>query len=448
MSIKDTIAAIATPIGTAALAIIRVSGSESIINVNQIFKGKDLTKVKGSTVHYGHIIDDNQIVDEVVVTVFKNPKSFTGEDLVEITTHGGILVTQKVLETILKTNTRLANPGEFSQRAYLNQKIDLIQAESIMDIISATNDQALRLANQSLNKQTSNLIKTLKNEILSMISVIEVNIDYPEYDDTELVTTQTIAAKVDDLIEKINHILINSQKSQLIHKGIKTAIIGKPNVGKSSLLNALIGESRAIVSDIAGTTRDTIDVVINLAGVTLNLIDTAGIRHSTDVIENIGIKRAKEMIESADLILLVLDASQPLDQYDQELLTLTQEKSRIIIGNKKDLNQNMMLNNMLLISTYTKEGLNTLESEILKITKLDNFNDRDFNYLSNVRHIAKLKNTYQALLNVKANANLQTVVDILGLDLRTAYNELGDILGDNNYEGLLNELFSKFCLGK
>src|SRR5690606_14417909 len=317
----DTIAAISTPIGTAGLSVIRVTGEGSIEAINSIFKGKDLTKAKGNTIHYGHILDkDGSIVDEVMVSVFRAPKSFTKEDTIEVSTHGGILITQKVLERILDCDIRLAEPGEFSKRAYLNGRIDLIQAEAIMDIIHATNENALKVAHRALSKKTSGLIENLKNKVLTLIAKIEVNIDYPEYDDAEVMSKEIIYPATIDLLKEIDDILVHSRKTQLIREGIKTVIVGRPNVGKSSLLNALLDEDRAIVSDIAGTTRDTIDAYVNLSGATLHLIDTAGIRDAKDTIEKIGVERSLKAINEADLVLLVLDLSQSLTDEDKMLL--------------------------------------------------------------------------------------------------------------------------------
>lgn len=450
MALQDSICAIATPLGTAALAIIRVSGPDTIKIINSIFKGKNLEKQKGQTIHYGHILSEKQeIIDEVMISLFIAPKSFTGEDTIEITTHGGILVTQKVLERILEVGARLAQPGEFSKRAYLNQRIDLVQAEAIMDIIAATNDNALKLAHKSLAKQTSKLIKDLREKVLTLVAQIEVNIDYPEYDDALEMTKEIIVPQTLELIQQLNYILENSRKTQLIREGIKTVIIGKPNVGKSSLLNALLDEERAIVSDIAGTTRDTINAFINLSGVSLEVIDTAGIRDSSDRIEQIGIERSKTALSQADLVLLVLDASRPLEDQDLELLEITKQYPRIIIANKNDLVQQLIINEEVInLSSLKRIGIKRLEDEILVKMKLNNLNDQDFNYLSNVRHLNQLKIAKKLLEEVVEAAQLDLPVDMYVIDLTKAWQALGEILGENNYSDLLTELFSKFCLGK
>lgn len=449
MSYTDTIAAIATPLGTAALAVIRVSGPEAIKKVNQVFKGKNLEKVKGHTICYGHILDINgEVIDEIMASVFIAPKSFTGENTVELTTHGGILVSQKVLERLLEVGILLAEPGEFSKRAYLNGRIDLVQAEGIMDLISASNENAMKLAHKALNKQTSQLVEDLKQKILTIIAQIEVNIDYPEYDDAILMTEEIILPQTKALLEDINHILKHSKKTQYIREGVKTAIVGKPNVGKSSLLNALLDEDRAIVSEIAGTTRDTIDAYINLSGVTLHLIDTAGIRDTEDTIEKIGVVRSKQAIDEAELILLILDPSRPLEQEDYELLESTKDKTRIIIANKEDMNKKIDIEEAIYISSLNKTGFKALEALILKKLSLNDLNDKDFNYLSNVRHIQKLKEAKASLKEVIESTSLHLPVDMYAIDLTKAWQALGDILGNSHYGDLLTELFSKFCLGK
>lgn len=445
----DDIAAIATPFGTGGISVIRVSGENSIEKVNRAFKGPNLTKVNSHTIHYGHILNDNgEIIDEVMISVFKAPRSFTAENTVEISTHGGILVTDLVLERILELEVRLANPGEFSERAYLNGRIDLVEAESIMDLIYAKSEKALKLANLGLEKRTSSLVIDLREKLLAIIANIEVNIDYPEYDEAEEVTSQFVYDRTLILIDEMKYLLSKSYQTRLIREGIKTAIIGRPNVGKSSLLNTLIDEDKAIVTNIAGTTRDLVDAHINIGGITLNLVDTAGIRETKDLVEQIGVLKSKEVIKKAELILLVLDQSEELKKEDQELLELTKDKPRIIILNKSDLNSKLKNIEGIKISTITYEGIEVLEQAILEKLKLSNLEANDFNYLSNVRHINKVKEALNALENVLISIELKMPVDILVTDLTTAWNHLGDILGKNSGTELLDELFSKFCLGK
>ncbi|QWB96624.1 tRNA uridine-5-carboxymethylaminomethyl(34) synthesis GTPase MnmE [Mycoplasmatota bacterium] len=446
---NDTIAAISTAYGTAGIAVIRISGQIAIQEFNKIFKGRNLEKVKSHTVHYGHIIDeDGQFLDEVMVTVLKAPKTFTTEDMVEVSTHGGILIVQKVLQRILTLDIRLAEPGEFSERAYLSGRIDLVEAESIMDFIHAKNEQALKIASLGIQKETSQLIKNLRSELLTIIAQIEVNIDYPEYDDAVVMSKEIIYPEVIQLIDKMKVVLKESEKNQLIKEGIKTVIVGKPNVGKSSLLNALLNEEKAIVTDIEGTTRDTIESYINIAGVTLNLIDTAGIRETKDFVEKIGVDRSMKALHSADLILLVLDQSKQLSLEDKKLLDITKDYQRIIIGNKADLKNKLGIDEVVSISALNKTGLKDLENAILKKLSLENIDTRDMNYLSNARHIQKVRDALTALSNVLESINLDMPVDVYAIDLTEAWKLLGQILGEYYQDDLLNELFSKFCLGK
>jgi tRNA modification GTPase len=445
----ETIAAISTAFGTAGISVIRVSGEKAISEVNKIFKGKDLTKVKSHTLHYGHIInEDGSLLDEVMVAVMRKPKTFTAEDTVEVSTHGGILITQKVLERILSQDVRLAEPGEFSERAYLNGRIDLVQAESIMDLIHAKSEQAMKIATLGIHKETSNLIRSLRSKLLTIIAQIEVNIDYPEYDDAIVMSKEIIGPRTEALILEIDHILDESYKNQLIRDGVKTVIIGKPNVGKSSLLNALLNEEKAIVTDIEGTTRDTIEAYINIGGMMLKLIDTAGIRDTVDIVEKIGVDRSMKALSDAELVLLVLDQSKALTKEDKELLELTKDHRRILIANKADLPKALSMEEVITVSTLTKYGLKDLEKAILKKLELEDLKSRDLNYLSNMRHITKVKEARTSLQNVMDSIALDMPVDVYAIDLTQAWRALGEILGENYADDLLDELFSKFCLGK
>ena len=448
--IYDTIAAIATPFGTAGIAIIRVSGSESIKLVNQIFKGKNLLKVKTHTVTYGHIIDkDGKTLDEVMVTLMKAPKTFTAEDTVEISCHGGILVTQKVLERVLETGIKLAEPGEFSKRAYVNGRIDLTQAEAIMDLIHAKNENAMKLALSGLRGDIKKGIENLRGELLNIIAQIEVNIDYPEYDDATTMGNELIKPEVINIKQKLVRLLDDSNKGIIMREGVKTAIVGKPNVGKSSLLNALLKEERAIVTEIEGTTRDTIEAYINIGNITLNLIDTAGIRETLDIVEKMGVDRSKKAIDQAELIILVLDQSRKISKEDIELLEATKDKKRNIVGNKNDLNRVIDLDiHMLSLSTLTKEGLSDLEKEIIHVLGMEDIQEKDFNVISNMRHIGKIKETIQSLEDVLNAIEIDMPIDMTEIDLKRAWQTLGEITGDYHPEDLISELFSKFCLGK
>ncbi len=445
----ENIAAISTAFGTAGISVIRISGSSAISEFNKIFVGKDLTSVKSHTIHYGHVVNEDQShLDEVMVTVMKAPRTFTAEDTVEVSTHGGILITQKVLDRILDLDIRLAEPGEFSERAYLNGRIDLVEAESIMDLIHAKSEKALKIANLGIQKETSKLIRDLRSKLLTIIAQIEVNIDYPEYDDAIIMSREIIKPETMNLLNEIDVILKESEKNQLIRDGVRTVIVGKPNVGKSSLLNALLNEEKAIVTEIEGTTRDTIEAYINISGVTLKLIDTAGIRETEDIVEKIGVNRSKKAISEAELVLLVLDQSKALSKEDKDLLELTKNNRRLIIGNKSDLPKALKFEEVLEISTITKEGLKDLEKAILKLLSLEDIDSRDFNYLSNVRHIQKVKEAKASLKNVLSSIDLEMPVDVYAIDLTQAWKSLGEILGEYYQDDLLNELFSKFCLGK
>ena len=446
---KDAICAIATPYGVGSISVIRTSGEDALVLVNKVFKGKNLTKVKPNTIHYGYIMDDTEVVDEVMVSVFHAPKSFTGENSIEISCHGGIYNTNKVLETLLKNGFRMAEPGEFSKRAFLNGKMDLTQAEAIMDVISSSNDLALKASLHSLRKGTTILVENMRQKLLSLIASIEVNIDYPEYDDAIVMTDEIIKPILVELIKEMKNVLEHSKIGvQAVH-GIKTAIVGRPNVGKSSLLNMLLEEEKAIVTDIAGTTRDLIEGSLNIGNVTLNLIDTAGIRHATDLVEQIGIERSKKAIEEAELVLLVLDASQSLTEEDLELLKLTEDKKRIVIFNKNDLDNKIALDiNNISISAKNQNGLKELEEELLRVTKINEFNVHDNNYLSNTRHVAKMQEALKALESALTGCELNVDVDMIEIDIKDAWNYLGEIIGQTSSDLLLNELFSKFCLGK
>ncbi len=447
--INDAICAIATPYGVGAISIIRCSGFNSIKLVNDIFKGKDLTKVKGNTINYGYIEDDGVIIDEVMVSVFKGPHSFTGEDSCEVNCHGGIYNTNRVLECLLSHGFKMAEPGEFSRRAFLNGRIDLTQSEAIMDIINSESDLALRASVNSLRKSTNKLVVNMRSHLVDLISKIEVNIDYPEYDDAIVMTDEIAIPMLNELIEECEDVLENSKISQVAVNGIKTAIVGKPNVGKSSLLNRLLSEERAIVTDIAGTTRDTIEGKLNLGGVVLKLIDTAGIRESEDLVEKIGIEKSKKVIEEAELVLLLLNPTEELDEVDNELLNLTKDKQRIIIYNKSDLNSDFkMIDGSIAISAKTGDGVEKLEKKLIEITKINEFNVNDSNYLTNTRHIAKMREALSSLKSALEGAKNHIDIDMIELDVKAAWYSLGEIIGDTNSDTLITELFSRFCLGK
>lgn len=448
--ISDTIAQISTAVGQGAISIVRLSGDSSIKIVNKIFKGSNLEKVKSHTVHYGHIIYNDTPIDEVLVTVFRAPRTFTTEDIVEINCHGGVFVANKILEILFIEGARSANPGEFTERAFLNGRIDLTQAESVMDIIEAKSDLSLSLANKGLDGEIYRLIVDLRTDLLNIIAHIEVNIDYPEYDDVIELSNNIIKPQIEALIVKIKNLISKSNYGKIIKDGVKTAIIGRPNVGKSSLLNALLREDKAIVTEIKGTTRDVVEGSINLGGIILNLIDTAGIRESSDIIEKIGIKKAKQMIEEAELILFVLENNQALTKEDEALLDLTEHKKRIVILNKTDLNKEIIhkFKNSVQISALHKTGIDDLENIIKDMFLSGEVNIIDQTYISNARHIAKLNDTLKSLYDSVGAINDQLPIDFPEIDLKTAWGTLGEIIGDTSTTSLLDELFAKFCLGK
>jgi len=448
--ISDTIAQISTAVGQGAISIVRLSGNDSIKIVNKVFRGSNLEKVESHTVHYGHIVYKKTTIDEVLVTVFRSPRTFTTEDIVEINCHGGIFVANKILEILFFEGARSANPGEFTERAFLNGRIDLTQAESVMDIIEAKSDLSLSLANKGLDGEIYKLIVDLRTDLLNIIAHIEVNIDYPEYDDVIELSNNIIKPQIEALITKINNLISKSNYGKIIKDGVKTAIIGRPNVGKSSLLNALLREDKAIVTEIKGTTRDVVEGSINLGGIILNLIDTAGIRESSDIIEKIGIDKAKQMIEEAELILFVLENNQAITKEDEALLELTEHKKRIVILNKTDLNKELIhkFENSVQISALLKTGIDDLESMIKTLFLSGEVNIIDQTYISNARHIAKLNDTLNSLHDSVNAINDQLPIDFPEIDLKTAWATLGEIIGDTSTTSLLDELFAKFCLGK
>ena len=442
----ESIVALATPPMKSALAIIRVSGDDCFDIVSKCFS-KDIRDIKERTLLVGYIENKktNKKIDEVVLAIYKGPKSFTGEDLVEIICHGSLLISQQIMDVLLENGARLATNGEYSSRAFLHQKIDLIQAESINDIINATTKEAKDISMLSLEGKTSNLLEPIKTRLADIISLIEVNIDYPEYEDIEQANKQQIITVCDEIVEMINRLIDDGEKARIIKEGIKVAIVGKPNVGKSSLLNALVGEEKAIVTDIAGTTRDVVEGEINLNGVVLHLLDTAGIRESNDVVESIGVDRAKKSIDEAELVIVVLDASNELDKNDQQILKLTENMNRIIIYNKSDKVE--PINDDKIYISALKNDIEPLIKAIHKIVGLD---EQSFKQpaLNNLRQIGLLKQAKTALLKAKEDANNNLTVDLISVNLMDAYNAILDILGERNRTDLSKEIFSRFCVGK
>lgn len=441
----DIIVAIATSRLEAAISIIRVSGPDCIAFVQKFFTGKILEK-PSHTINYGFIIDEGKKIDEVLVNIYRGKKTFTGEEMVEINCHGGVYITSKVLEICIKNGARMAERGEFSKRAFLNGRIDLSQAEAISDIITAKNSYATDLALKGITGNISNFIETLKEDLIQIITQIEVNIDYPEYDDVEELTASSLLPKSSNLLAEMNEILENSKNIKLIKEGIKTVIIGRPNVGKSSLLNALLDEDKAIVTDIAGTTRDIVEGSISIDGIVLNMIDTAGIRETNDIIESIGVEKSKELVHQADLVLLVIDGSQELSEEDKQLLELTKDAARIIVINKIDQGIKVDLQGIKISAKDNQIG--DLVAEIKRMFELGKIIDNNDYILTNARQMMLLQRASQSLNQAVAAMKLSVPTDLIVTDLYECWNNLKEILGEKAKEDLLDELFKRFCIGK
>ena len=457
----DTIAAISTAPGEGAIGIVRISGDLAISIASSIYQcgTKQLEEQKTHTIHYGYIVDpkSGEVYDEVMVSVLRAPKTFTREDIVEINCHGGIVAINRVLQLVLRMGARLAEPGEFTKRAFLNGRIDLSQAEAVMDLIRAKTDKSMQLAMRQLDGQLSNLIQNLRQEILNTLAQVEVNIDYPEYDDVEEMTLQLLREKTQQVLQGIRALLNTASQGKILRDGLKTAIVGRPNVGKSSLLNVLLREEKAIVTDIAGTTRDTIEEYVNVRGVPLQLIDTAGIRETDDVVEKIGVERSRKALKEADFVLLLLNQSEILQEEDIRLLETTKGMKRIILFNKTDLPSKLSIENIasyakeeeiVTTSMLNKEGIDQLEEKIAGYFFQGQMNERDATYLSNTRHIALLEKAEQALVEVQNGIEMEMPVDLIQIDFTRAWDLLGEITGDSVQDELLTQLFSQFCLGK
>ena len=447
----DTIAAISTTMGVGAISIIRVSGSKSINIVNKIFKGKDLTKVDSHTINYGYIIDGDSVIDEVLVSVMRGPKTFTREDVVEINTHGGIAITNKVLELLLLNGCRLAEPGEFTKRAFLNGRIDLIEAEGVMDLINAKTEKSRKLAINQVNGEVSSLIKNLRQKIIEILANIEVNIDYPEYEDIEEMTNELVSKNISIVEEEINKILKKSEDGKIIKEGIKTIIVGSPNVGKSSILNRLLNEEKAIVTDVAGTTRDIVEGNVQIDGIVLNMIDTAGIRDTDDIVESIGVKKSLDLIEEADLILYVLNNNEKISDEERTILNKIKRKNHIIIVNKIDLENNLDLNeidNYIEMSIKEDRGIDELRNKIKEMFNLEKIDKNDYTYLSSARAISLLKKSLNSIKDVRVGIENNMPIDMIEIDLKKIWSILGEIIGETYTDELIDQLFSQFCLGK
>ncbi|MBL1225467.1 tRNA uridine-5-carboxymethylaminomethyl(34) synthesis GTPase MnmE [Enterococcus sp. BWR-S5] len=457
----DTIAAISTPPGEGAISIVRLSGEDAVAIADKVYQSgtKALADVPSHTIHYGHIIDpkNEELLDEVMVSVMRAPKTFTREDVVEINCHGGIVVVNQLLQLLLREGARLAEPGEFTKRAFLNGRMDLSQAEAVMDLIRAKTDKAMQVALHQLDGNLSGLIRSLRQEILETLAQVEVNIDYPEYDDVEELTTRLLLEKAEFVKAQIEGLLTTAKQGKILREGLSTAIIGRPNVGKSSLLNHLLQEEKAIVTDIAGTTRDVIEEYVNVRGVPLKLIDTAGIRETEDIVERIGVERSRKALAESDLILLVLNQNEALTQEDKQLLAATEGLKRIILLNKMDLpsmldkdelRQLAENEEILPVSVLSSTGMEQLELKIADLFFGGETGEKDATYVSNTRHIALLDQAVLSLEEVINGIQAGMPVDLVQIDMTRCWDYLGEIVGDSVQDELITQLFSQFCLGK
>ena len=450
---EDTIVAISTSLGVGAISIVRLSGTDAIKIVESVFSNRNLSQKPSHTIHYGHIIDGKKIIDEVLVSIMKSPKTFTKEDVVEINCHGGITTTNKILELLLTKGCRLAEPGEFTKRAFLNGRIDLLEAEAVMDIINSKTEDARKMAINQLSGSVSELIRNLRSKIVNVLAKIEVNIDYPEYEENEEVTLEEIAKLNKEIEEKLENIIKNSENGKIIKEGLKVAIVGRPNVGKSSLLNRLLEEEKAIVTEIEGTTRDIVEGTLNLDGILLNLYDTAGIRETKDKVESIGVSKSLNLIEEADLVLFLLNNNESLTKEDEEILEKIKNKPYIIVVNKIDLEPNLDLKTFtdskpILVSVKNNDGISELKTTIKEIFNLEKIKTTDMTYLTNSNDIAILKVCLKETKEINESILDKTPTDLIEINLKNIWNLLGTITGDVYDEELIDQLFIQFCLGK
>ena len=455
---KDTIAAIATAMTSSGIGIVRISGTEAFDIIKKIYKGKnkkDLSQVKSHTIHYGYIVDGEETIDEVLVMIMKGPHSFTGEDTVEIDCHGGVYVLKRILETVIKYGARPAEPGEFTKRAFLNGRMDLSQAEAVIDVIHSKNEYALKSSVSQLKGNVQKKIKEIREEIIYHTAFIETALDDPEHISVDGYG-EKLKVTVDNLLKEIDELLKSSDNGRIIKEGIKTVIVGKPNAGKSSLLNVLVGEDRAIVTDIAGTTRDVLEESIQLNGISLNIMDTAGIRDTSDIVEKIGVDKAKSYANEADLIIYVVDASRELDENDFDIIHMIQDKKAVVLLNKSDLDtvvtENMIKSYIekpiLSISAKEESGIKELEDTLKNMFFHGEISFNDEVYITNIRHKTALKDAYDSLEKVNVSIENNMPEDFYSIDLLDAYEFLGSITGETIGEDLVNEIFSKFCMGK
>lgn len=449
---NDTIVAISTALGVGAISIVRLSGNDAINIVNKCFEGKDLTKVDSHTIHYGFIKNETERIDEVLVSVMRAPKTYTTEDIVEINCHGGIITTKQVLETMLNSGARLAEQGEFTKRAFLNGRIDLVESEAIMDLIESKSSEAKKMALSQLYGDLSKLITSFRDRLKNLLSSIEVNIDYPEYYDIEIVTEEKIAKEIKSMKEELKNLIERSKSSSIIKNGIQTVILGRPNVGKSSILNKLLDEEKAIVTNVAGTTRDIVEGQTFIDGILIKFIDTAGIRKTDDIVEKIGVEKSLKAVEAADLIILVLNNNEELTAEDLEILEKTKDKQRIIVINKKDLERNIKLpenlENVVETDTNSIEGIDSLKSKIKEMFNLEKITTKDYTYLSNSRQISLITKAYQSILSAEKSLNESLPIDLIAIDLKECFDLLGQVIGISYTDEIIDNLFENFCVGK
>ncbi len=450
---NENICAISTALGVGAISIVRCSGPDVISIVNKIFKGTNLENVSSHTIHYGHIVDGYDVIDEVLVSVMRAPKTFTKEDVVEINCHGGISTTNKVLELLLVSGCRMATPGEFTKKAFLNGRIDLTEAEGIQELISSEGEEARKYAMNKVEGNLKNIIKSIREELVNLSAVLEVNYDYPEETDNPEMTYDLLSTKLKDIDTSLKSLVSSTENIQFVSNGIDLAIIGKPNVGKSSILNHLTNENKAIVTNIAGTTRDVVYGSIFLNGVKFNLIDTAGIRESDDLVEQIGVTRSKEAIMSSDLVVFVLNNNEPITQEELDVINTETSAKKIIFINKCDLEEKINLDKLkdytiCYGNTVEANGLDSLKQTIIELFNLDELKSKNYNYLSNARHIALVKEAVSAVENGIESAENGLPFEMISVDINEAYDLLGEIIGAVYKDELLDTLFSKFCLGK
>ena len=456
----DTITSISTPMGEGAIGIVRLSGPQAIEIGDILYKGKKkLSEVETHTINYGHIIDPetNETVEEVMVSVLRAPKTFTLEDIIEINCHGGILTINRILELTMTYGARMAEPGEYTKRAFLNGRIDLSQAEAVMDFIRSKTDRASKVAMNQIEGRLSDLIKKQRQSILEILAQVEVNIDYPEYDDVEDATTDFLLEQSKRIKEEINQLLETGAQGKIMREGLSTVIVGRPNVGKSSMLNNLIQDNKAIVTEVAGTTRDVLEEYVNVRGVPLRLVDTAGIRDTEDIVEKIGVERSRKALSEADLILFVLNNNEPLTEDDQTLFEVIKNEDVIVIINKTDLEQRLdvselreMIGDMPLIQTsmLKQEGIDELEIQIKDLFFGGEVQNQDMTYVSNSRHISLLKQARQSIQDAIDAAESGIPMDMVQIDLTRTWEILGEIIGESASDELIDQLFSQFCLGK